>query len=259
MHTGDAMSVIDSKRYLVFKELINNDVMALYTKKPFNFNYDVVGLKGRDKFYNRIQDDFDYTFRKKIYSEKQIHDSLICKITEDNIDDEHTGYDGFITNLKGVSLEIRTADCQSIFLYDPVKKVIGNIHSGWKGTVKRIIIDAIEIMHRDYNCNKDDIKVFFNPSILGCCFEVDADVLEIFEEEFKEIEDFVRTGDIKQGKQKYYIDTVALNKKLLIDLGIDEENIYCCDICTKCKHDEYYSYRADGSEAGRNLSLICLK
>ena len=43
------------------------------------------------------------------------------------------------------------------------------------------------------------------------------------------------------------------------ELGIDEDNIYCSDICTKCEHDKYYSYRADGVEAGRNLSLICLK
>lgn len=253
------MSVIENKRYLMFKELVNDDVLALYTKKPFNFNYDVIGFSGRDKNYNRIQDDFDYSFRKTIFSLKQIHDKDICIVTEDNLDEELTDYDGFITDLKGVSLEIRTADCQSVFLYDPVKKVIGNIHSGWKGTVKRILSEAIDIMTKDYKCNKDDIQVFFNPSILGCCFEVDKDVLEIFEEEFKHMDDFVRTGDIKMGKQKYFIDTVALNKKLLIDLGIDEDNIYCSDICTKCEHDKYYSYRADGVEAGRNLSLICLK
>ena len=253
------MSVIENKRYLMFKELVNDDVLAFYTKKPFNFNYDVIGLDKREKNYNRIQDDFDFTFRKVIRSEKQIHESNICIVTEDNLNEELTGYDGFITNVKGVALEIRTADCQSIFLYDPVKKVVGNIHSGWKGTVKRIIASAIEIMTKDLKCNKDDIMVFFNPSILGCCFEVDTDVLEVFEEEFKHMDDFIRTGDIKKGKQKYYIDTVALNKKILLDLGIDEDNIYCSDICTKCNHDKYYSYRADGNKAGRNLSLICLK
>ena len=253
------MEVLDSKYYLVFKELMNKDVLALYTKIPFNFNYDQIDFDKREKYLDKIQDDFDYDFRRVVLSVKQVHEDYICKITEDNYEDDHTGYDGFITDIKGVGLEIRSADCQSIFLYDPVKKVIGNIHSGWKGTTKRIIVQAVEMMIEEYGCNKDDIKVFFNPSILGCCFEVDKDVLDTFEKEFKNTEDFVRTGDIKNGKQKYFIDTVAINKKLLIDLGVDEDNIYTCDICTKCHSDEYHSYRAKGAKAGRNISLICLK
>ena len=43
-----------------------------------------------------------------------------------------------ITNQKGVTLGLRFADCTPIFFYDPVKKVVGNIHSGWRGTVKKI-------------------------------------------------------------------------------------------------------------------------
>lgn len=253
------MKILDSKYYLMFKDLVNDDVLAFYTKKPFNFNYDVIDEKKRNKFLDKIQDDFDYDFRNVVYSGKQIHGDFICKITEDNYEDDHTDYDGFLTDVRGVGLEIRSADCQSIFLYDSEKKVIGNIHSGWSGTLKRIVIQAVEMMVEEYGCNKDDIKAFFNPSILGCCFEVDKDVLDIFEKEFKNIEDFVRTGDIKRGKQKYYIDTVALNKKLLIDLGVDEDNIYTCGICTKCHHDEYHSYRAEGKKSGRNASIICLK
>jgi len=65
--------------------------------------------------------------------------------------------------------------------------------------------------------------------------------------------------EIKDGKQKYFIDTIELNKKTMIELGLVSKNIISSGICTKCNSDLYHSYRADGKLSGRNLSLICMK
>ena len=147
-----------------------------------------------------------------------------------------------------------SADCQSILIYDKKRKIIGNIHSGWKGTLNRIIENAINIMVNDYNSNREDISVFICPSILKCCFEVDSDVKDEFIDRFNDID---INNYIKQKNNKYLIDTVGINTDILINLGIKKENIHKSNICTKCSK-EFHSYRRNKEINGRNIALIAL-
>ena len=234
--------------YFTFKEFNNDEVISLYSKKPMNCN---VSKEDKDLLIEEIERDLDYKFKRVVGSKFQVHGNDVV-IVED-INQEIGEVDGFLTNLKGIALEIRTADCQSIFLYDPVKKVIGNVHSGWKGTYKQIVIKAINKMIEHYGCNKNDIRVGINPSILGCCFEVRDDVLN----KFKEICDVTKYS--KPYEDRYLLDTVAINYDKLIDLGIKKEHIFLSNICTGCNTIEYHSYRKENKTDGRNISLICLK
>lgn len=189
---------------------------------------------------------------------KQTHSANVKIITEDNINDFHENVDGLITNLKGIYLLTVVADCQGILLFDKKNKVIGNIHSGWKGTLNRIIKNAINIMIDNYNSNPKDIKVYFSPCIHKCCFEVSEDVREMFIEEFNDLDinSFIKKGN---DKGKYYIDTLGLNIEYLKELGIKKENISYSNLCTKCNSDILHSYRKDKELSGRNGLLICIK
>ena len=242
-------------KYSYFEELDNNKIINFITNKNIGINY---AVQSRDEIRSKLKDIIDFEY-KKIISPRQTHTNNVVAITLDNIDDELNDCDGVITNLKGVALTIATADCQSIFIYDNKKLVIANIHSGWKGTLKKILRNAIQIMIDKYECNTKDLIVCIGPSILKCCFEVDKDVVDMFRKEFNNIEDTISLGEVKDGKQKYYIDTVEINKKELIDLGVLEENIITSNICTKCSSDKYHSYRAHGMDSGRNVSLIVIK
>ena len=242
-------------KYSYFEELDNNKIINFITNKNIGINY---AVQSRDEIRSKLKDIIDYEY-KKIISPRQTHTNNVVAITLDNIDDELNDCDGVITNLKGVALTIATADCQSIFIYDNKKLVIANIHSGWKGTLKKILRNAIQIMIDKYECNTKDLIVCIGPSILKCCFEVDKDVVDMFRKEFNNIEDTISLGEVKDGKQKYYIDTVEINRKELIDLGVTKENIIVSDICTKCSSDKYHSYRAHGMDSGRNVSLIVMK
>lgn len=242
-------------KYSYFEELDNNKIINFITNKNIGINY---AVQSRDEIRSKLKDIIDFEY-KKIISPRQTHTNNVVAITLDNIDDELNDCDGVITNLKGVALTIATADCQSIFIYDNKKLVIANIHSGWKGTLKKILRNAIQIMVDKYECNTKDLIVCIGPSILKCCFEVDKDVVDMFRKEFNNIEDTISLGEVKDGKQKYYIDTVEINKKELKDLGVLEENIITSNICTKCFSDKYHSYRAHGMDSGRNVSLIVIK
>lgn len=247
------------EKYFTFDKLnLYDEIIHLSTNKRMNFATPIVGAEGIKNGFREIEQDIGYKF-KKIKTPNQTHSNNVRVLTDENLEEEFLDTDGIITNLKGVALGIRTADCQSILLYDPIKGVIGNIHSGWKGTLNKIVVNAINLMISEYGCEAKDILAFICPSILKCCFEVDKEVVDSFKEQFSDIDEYMTLGDIKENKQKYFIDTVAINKKVMIDLGLLDENIISSDICTKCHSDLYHSYRADGQISGRNLSLICLK
>ena len=182
-------------------------------------------------------------------------------INEDNINEGFENVDGLITNLKDVALVTSVADCQGILLYDTKNKVIGNIHSGRRGTLSRICTNAINMMVEEFNSNPEDIKVYISPSIHKCCFEVWEELKHSFEEEFSEIDMayLIKMGEFKDGEQKYFIDIVEINKRVLLNLWINDENIIISDKCSVCNSDKFHSYRKDKPNDGRNILLISLK
>ena len=238
-----------------FDILDKYNLVNFITDKSVDINY---SKQSRDEIRKILQGMSDYQFRK-IISPRQTHTNNVVVINEDNLDSELQDVDGVITKLKGVALTIATADCQSIILYDKKNEVIGNIHSGWKGTLNKILNNGINLMIKEFSSNVEDIIVCIGPSIMGCCFEVDKDVVDMFNNGFTNIEEFIKLGEIKDDKQKYYIDTIGINKRELINLGILEENIYLSNVCTKCNSDTYYSYRVQGQDSGRNVTLVCMK
>ncbi len=211
--------------YVTFPKLDNQNIINLYTAKPFNFRACLVSDKEIKQNYIDIQNSLNYNF-SKIIKPNQNHTNIVKVVTKENINEVFEDVDGLITNLKNVALVTSLADCQGILLYDKEKQVIGNIHSGWKGTLNKIIINAIDLMISTYTSNPENIEVYITPSIEKCCFEVDNDIKELFINNFKEIDinNFITIGDIKDNKQKYFIDTIEINKAIMLTKGIKEEN-----------------------------------
>lgn len=167
--------------------------------------------------------------------------------------------DGLITQQKGVYLSLSYADCMALLLYDPNKKVVANIHSGWKGTVQRIGIKAVLTMLQE-GSHPEDIICCIGPSIRKCHFEVEQEVVELFQKAYQEkLIPVLEKGREVEGKQKYTIDTVALTISLLEEIGLKKENIIDSQVCTVCHREYFHSYRAQGKNAGRNTAIIGLR
>lgn len=242
--------------YYTFKELEKYDeIIHLYSKRNIKF-YNNIDDTYRLASYNKIEKDIKHHF-KKIVMDIQTHTNNVKTVREDSIDDKFDNVDGLVTNLVDVALLTYSADCQTIMLYDPNKKVIGNIHSGWVGTLNKIVVNGIRVMVEEYGCNPKNIIACINPSILKCCFEVDQDVVDKFNDTFENMMDFVTLGEIKENKQKYFIDTVGLNRRVMMEQGLLDSNIFTAKECTKCNCDKYYSYRKDHSKY-RNIALIAM-
>ena len=187
---------------------------------------------------------------KDVFFINQVHDKNI-RIIDANSKNEILEYDGLITDCKGKALVTCYADCVPLLFFDPEKKVIASVHSGWKGTIKEIGKNTVETMCSKYNSKKQNIIVCVGPSIGQCCFEVSKDVWEKFNNKFP-------TSTIT-GNQKYKVNLWQANKEQLLKAGIKEKNIEISQICTNCNNDKFYSYRSGDKETGRFAAYILLK
>lgn len=144
--------------------------------------------------------------------------------------------DGLVTDDDDIVLFFYAADCPVITFVDPEKRVIGGLHSGWKGCLIPIIENTVAAMCNNYGCQRENIIVQMTPSIGQCCFEVSEDVAEKFSK--AGFSDFISR---EQERPHIWLDGV--NTELLKKAGIKSENIYRTDICTCCNPALFHSYR----------------
>ena len=166
-------------------------------------------------------------------------------------------FDGIITNEKNIMLLTVEADCVPVYILDPVNRAIGMVHSGWRGTVKKIAEKAISLMKENYGSSVDDILIHFGPSICGNCYEVGIELIDEFKKilECDEIHKVFRP--IIDKPEKYLLDVSESIKMSLLRYGIKEENISKTDICTY--HDNiFYSRRLSNDKTKVTLTGIML-
>jgi len=163
--------------------------------------------------------------------------------------------DGLITCEKDVVLRTVSADCSLIILFDPGKKVIGNVHAGWKGVVNKITPKAVRMMVDNFGCNAEDIIACIGPGARKCCFEFSNCDLGWFDE-YKDIDGVIIDVGKKDEKN---VDLAKILEIQIGDAGVKPENIQISPICTICNNDMFYSFRADKGYTGRQMMLVGLK
>ena len=240
---------------------INNDFRTLTPdKKELPKEKYEKNINTYKKFFEEVDDDYtkiikpaqDHTDEIKVVKNKKYNDRPEFETSD------YSKTDGLITNKNDIILETTNADCILLLFYDPVKEVIANTHSGWKGTIQRISVKTVEKMKNEFGCNPEDIICCICPSIRKCHFEVDRDVKEMFENEYKDLKND-QLCDIIQEKipnEKWNIDTVLINKIILQKAGLKEENIVDSGICSVCHSDLIHSFRVEKQGYGLCAAFI---
>jgi YfiH family protein len=214
---------------------------------PFynNMSYKVGDNEGnvkrnRDKFFNSLGID-----QKLLAIPQQVHSDNIQIIDKPGF---YPDTDGLITQEKNIFLIISTADCYSILIYDYVKKIAANIHSGWRGTQKKIVSKAIEKMKNSLGCKIENLSVFVGPGISKNHFEVGEDVVSMFDDMF-----------IGRTNGRFFVDLKSDIITQLRALGINDSQ---SEIYPGCSYDEkeyLHSYRRDKNKSGRMFSVIGIR
>ena len=195
-----------------------------------------------------------------LYKPRQTHsDNIRCITDPEILSPELDSVDGLITDQREVFLLLSFADCTPLLFYDPIRHVIADIHSGWRGTLQRIGAKAVRRMQENYGCDPSDLICCIGPHIRKCCFETDADVRDLFAAEFADLDGIRAMLDYDPVKNKYFIDTLSINKRLLIEAGLREDRIFDSGICTVCHSRFCQSYRSDRSDSGRAAAIIGLR
>jgi YfiH family protein len=154
--------------------------------------------------------------------------------------------DAMITDLPHVAVLVQQADCQAVILFDPEKRVVANVHCGWRGNVTNILGQVVHTMRRAYGTSPDRLIAAIGPSLGPCCAEF-VDHRELFPEKFKKFQ--VREN---------HFNLWALSSSQLVGAGLLKEHIACAQMCTRCRTDLFYSYRGEGT-TGRFGTLVMLK
>lgn len=160
--------------------------------------------------------------------------------------------DAVITNLKGVCVVIKTADCVPVLLYDSKQKVVAAIHAGWRGTIQNIVSKTINKMTEEFGTSPSDLFAGIGPSISPEFYEVSEEVWRQFEPEF-----YRETNPPKDGKR--LLDLWRANYHQLILSGVSAGHIEVSKICTFSNPDRFFSARRDGQMTGRMATGIMLR
>ncbi len=249
---------VNDFNYFEFLKLNDLGIQNAYTLKDLDFGKKETN-KDREKNYLKLADLFNINLDQIVYLD-QTHSDKILVIQKDlDLQKSRSNFDGIITTRSDVAIMTFNADCILFSFYDMKNKVLGNVHSGWKGTIKRIIEKTLIIFQNEFKSNLEDIIVCISPSIRTCHFEVKEDVKSMFEKEFKEIDSkkYIKEKTGEEGT--YYIDTIFLNKKMMIKMGVLEENIYDSNLCSVCEKDKIHSYRGAKEEDKDQRSVFVVK
>ena len=174
---------------------------------------------------------------------KQVHKNDVKIITREDIHIPLTdcpySADGIVTKMKELPLFCFTADCVPVLLYDRKAKTAAAVHCGWRSTVADILSNALEKMV-SLGASPKNVCAAIGPSIGKCHFECGPEVAEELSK--------LLGGDTdglfdRKDNGKVFIDLKEANKRRLIQLGVGEECIDVCPVCTYCSHDEFFSHR----------------
>ncbi len=243
------MRIITSNLLSKFPEIIFgfSTKIGLNREAPFFFNLSLtvgdnpsIVHENRERFFNEIG-----LSPSQIAFQKQIHSDIIKFVEKPGLLGES---DALVTTRIGIGLAISAADCTPIFIYDNVNKIIAAVHSGWRGTQKKILKKVLSNLSFHYKSKPESLYVFIGPSISQENYQVGNEVAVQFDQKYLKVEN-----------QKILLDVATANKDILLNFGIPQENIEVSDLCTYKEKNLLHSYRRDGKLSGRMLGVIALK
>jgi YfiH family protein len=208
---------------------------------------------------------------------RQIHSDIIHLV--DSVPRSPLVGDGLISCNPGLLLAIQTADCLPVILVDSKHHAVGVFHAGWRGTLRRIVEKGVGLMRRCFGTRAKDLYAAIGPSIHGCCYEVGKEVREKFESQFaygaklfREVKEsdpvrekypllFLSARPPGHGglPNKIFLDLVEANRQQLLAAGVALKNIEASPLCTNCRTDLLFSYRAEKGRTGRMMGVVGIR
>jgi YfiH family protein len=187
----------------------------------------------------------------RVVTMKQVHGDGIVEVRDTNV--KETGEaDAMVTAQPGVFLGVLTADCVPILVVAPEDKIAAAVHAGWRGTLAGIAAKTVKYLMDNYNIAPGSLQAALGPSIGPCCYEVGDEVVGPLCASWGEL----AQASLERSGAKPHLDLRRLNQAILAEAGVPAERIFVIGPCTSCARDEFFSYRRERRETGRQMSVI---
>ena len=187
----------------------------------------------------------------RIVTMRQVHGDHIVEVTDKKLKEAGEA-DGMITGESDIYLGVLTADCVPILFVAPKQRLVAAVHAGWRGTLAGIAAKTVRLFKSRYDVEAHDLEVAFGPSIGPCCYEVKEDVTVPLMKTWGRL----TTPSIHVKEGKSFINLRRLNRDIVRASGVPGKQLFNVGPCTACAMDQFFSYRRQGGETGRQISVI---
>lgn len=192
----------------------------------------------------------------RLHSVRQVHGNQVCVVDAAAVRQGLHGVaaDALLTTLPATPLGVLVADCLPIVVYGFEPPVLALIHAGRLGTLRRIVRRVLEVIDERVGVAPERLHAILGPAIGSCCYRLDRRAVAPFQQRFADWQDFFTPC----GEQHWRMDLSAANTIQLRCGGVPASHIEAAGICTVCHHQQLFSHRAEGEEAGRGMAIAAL-
>lgn len=203
--------------------------------------------ENRRRFLNAFHGDF------KLATAWQVHGDEVKQVTsEADLSSSNEKFDALVSDLSGVLVGVKTADCVPVLLADPKTGAFAAIHAGWRGTAQSIVAKAVQRMTGVFGTNPKDLIAAIGPAASGRCYEIGQDVIDAFKANLTSGEKYF--SPTREGHA--LVDLHSANKDQLLSSGVAESSIFIAPFCTMARTDLFFSYRVEEKKYGKTGRLL---
>lgn len=192
----------------------------------------------------------------RLISLTQVHSNFVVTADDKSASKIAEPADALVTRHENIALAIYTADCAPILFFDPVKRIIGAAHAGWKGARDGIAENTLRVMH-SLGSTIGDIRAAIGPCIHQNSYEVRQDFYDSLAKSHSGAEAFFKKTH-KEGQYHFNLPGYVMHR--LAKYGVNYINHSPHD--TYAEESLFDSYRRSTQKGekhcGRMVSIIAL-
>jgi polyphenol oxidase len=262
-----APSVVQADNLVPFSELLHGVTtrrggVSTGPYRSLNLSFDVGDRRERVlQNYQLVSRLLDFDLRSLVACQ-QVHHNAIARVDESHLNRSSflpetaiPATDGLATNIPGITLLTRYADCVPLLFFSPEQQAVAVAHAGWRGTLARIGPAMVDLLSAHFRCRPERTLVMIGPSIGPCCYQVSSSMADRASRELPPAEQrFVASPD-----GRIAFDLWEANRRQLIAAGVEERNMVAAAHCTSCNTNLFFSYRKEAQLTGRFGAFIGLR
>lgn len=224
----------DGLRLLAFASLEGTGVVCALSTVPLDVRRD----EDRRRLVRGLDLDPDRTV-----APRQVHHAAVVRV--DGPLPEAPLADGLVTDVPGLPLLLRAADCSLVVVHDPEHRAVGVAHAGWKGSARGIVVNLVRALEEQYGTRPEACIAAIGPTISQARYPVGPEVPAAFLRSRPWAGEYV---DHRGGR--LYFDLAGANARFLRERGV--RSVEREERCTFDHPELFHSFRRDGTGGGHH-------